>query len=177
MIWLWRVNPEIFAARRKYQKGTKAWDAVVASLTIIAYVAILPVAALDDARFRWAPQPDWVVAIGYLLMVAGFAGFTWAQGVNRHFEATVRIQSDRDHEVIDTGPYAFIRHPGYVAASVMMIGMALALGSLYALIPAAVVVALLIGRTLGEEAELRAGLQGYVDYTRRVRFRWIPGLW
>jgi protein-S-isoprenylcysteine O-methyltransferase Ste14 len=59
----------------------------------------------------------------------------------------------------------------------MTIGMALALGSLYALIPAAVLVALLIGRTLGEEAELRAGLQGYVDYTRRLGFRWIPGLW
>jgi protein-S-isoprenylcysteine O-methyltransferase Ste14 len=175
--WVWRANPELFAVRRKFQKGTKAWDAVVASLTVMLYFMILPVAAFDDARFHWAPQPDWVVWIGYALTILGFAGTTWAQSVNRHFEATVRIQTDRGHKVIDTGPYAFIRHPGYSFAIVMSAGMALSLGSLYALIPVGISVLLLAGRTLGEEAELRKGLEGYVDYARRVRFRWFPGLW
>jgi protein-S-isoprenylcysteine O-methyltransferase Ste14 len=177
VVWVWRTNPELFAARSKYQKGTKAWDAVVATLTIILFSSILPVAALDDARFRWAPQPDWVVWLGYVLLAAGFAGVTWAQSVNRHFEPTVRIQTDRGHKVIDTGPYAVIRHPGYSFALIMSAGMALSLGSLYALIPVGILVLLLAGRTLGEEAELRKGLEGYIDYARRVRFRWIPGIW
>lgn len=177
IVWVWLTNPELFVVRQKFQKGTKAWDAVVASLTVILFAAILPIAAMDDARFHWAPQPDWVVWIGYALLTVGFFGTTWAQSVNRHFEATVRIQTDRGHKVIDTGPYAFIRHPGYSFAIIMSAGMALSLGSLYALIPVGISVLLLAGRTLGEEAELRKGLEGYVDYTKRVRFRWIPGIW
>ncbi|QIO51135.1 MULTISPECIES: methyltransferase family protein [Rhizobium] len=177
VIWIRRTNPELFAARSRYQKGTKPWDAVVATLTIILFAVILPVGAFDDGRFHWAPQPDWVVFIGYLLMTLGYLGLTWAQSANRHFEPTVRIQTDRDHKVIDTGPYALIRHPGYATAIVLSAGMALSLGSLYALIPACLLVIVLFGRTLGEEAELRKGLEGYADYMVRVRWRWIPGVW
>ncbi|MBY5647436.1 isoprenylcysteine carboxylmethyltransferase family protein [Rhizobium leguminosarum] len=177
IIWIWRTNPELFAARSRYQKGTKSWDAVVATLTIILFAAILPVGAFDDGRFHWAPQPDWVVFIGYLLMTSGYLGLTWAQSVNRHFEPTVRIQTNRDHKVIDTGPYAVIRHPGYATAIVLSAGMALSLGSLYALIPAGLLVVVLFGCTLGEEAELRKGLEGYAEYMERVRWRWIPGVW
>ena len=78
---------------------------------------------------------------GYLLFAVSFAWVAWAQAVNRHFEPTVRIQTDRGHTVIDTGPYALIRHPGYIGAAGFVIGMALALGSLWALIPAAVGIA------------------------------------
>jgi protein-S-isoprenylcysteine O-methyltransferase Ste14 len=177
LIWIRRTNPELFAARSRYQKGTKPWDAVVATLTIILFAAIFPVGAFDDGRFHWAPQPDWVVLIGYLLMTSGYLGLSWAQSVNRHFEPTVRIQTDRDHKVIDTGPYAAIRHPGYATAIVLSVGMALSLGSLYALIPAGLLIIVLFGRTLGEEAELRKGLEGYADYMVRVRWRWIPGVW
>jgi protein-S-isoprenylcysteine O-methyltransferase Ste14 len=176
MIWIWRTNPELYAVRRKYQKGTKAWDAVVATLTIISFALILPVAGFDE-RFRWAPQPDWVVWLGYAVLTAGYLGVTWAQSVNRHFEATVRIQTDRDHKVIDTGPYAIIRHPGYITAVFFGAGMALALGSLYALIPAGALTLLLIGRTLAEDATLKAELAGYRDYAARVKQRWIPGVW
>ncbi|MGR8924804.1 isoprenylcysteine carboxylmethyltransferase family protein [Rhizobium leguminosarum] len=163
IVWIWRTNPELFAARSRYQKGTRPWDAVVATLTIILFAAILPVGAFDDGRFHWAPQPGWIVLIGYLLMTSGYLGLTWAQSVNRHFEPTVRIQTDRNHKVIDTGPYAAIRHPGYA--------------TVYALIPAGLLVIVLFGRTLGEEAELRKGLEGYADYMARVRWRWIPGVW
>ncbi|EJZ18053.1 isoprenylcysteine carboxylmethyltransferase family protein [Rhizobium sp. Pop5] len=177
IVWIRKTNPELFAARSKYQKGTKPWDAVVATLTIILFAAILPVGAFDDGRFHWAPQPGWVVLIGYVILIAGYLGLTWAQAVNRHFEPTVRIQTDRDHKVIDTGPYAVIRHPGYAFALLLGFGMALSLGSLYALIPAGLLVVVLFGRTLGEEAELRKGLAGYKQYMERVRWRWIPGIW
>jgi protein-S-isoprenylcysteine O-methyltransferase Ste14 len=177
MLYLWRVNPEIFAARRRFQPGSKRWDVVVATLSILTMGAILPVAALDDARFHWSSMPGWVVAIGYLLFVASYAWIAWAQAVNRHFEPTVRIQTDRGHTVIDTGPYAIVRHPGYVGALGFATGMALALGSWWALLPAALAIALLIGRTLAEEATLAAELPGYADYMQRVRWRWVPGLW
>ncbi|MDO3436461.1 isoprenylcysteine carboxylmethyltransferase family protein [Rhizobium sp. CBN3] len=177
LVWISRTNPELFAARSRYQKGTKRWDAVVATLTIILFAAVLPVGAFDDGRFHWAPQPWWVVLLGYLVMSAGYLGLTWAQSVNRHFEPTVRIQTDRDHKVIDSGPYAVIRHPGYATAILLAAGTALSLGSLYALIPVGLLVVVLVGRTLGEEAELRKGLGGYAEYMARVRWRWVPGVW
>jgi protein-S-isoprenylcysteine O-methyltransferase Ste14 len=113
IVWLWRVNPEIFAARNRLRReGSKGWDVVVASLTMVAIAAILPVAALDNSRFGWAPAPGWAIALGYVLFVASYAWTGWAQAVNRHFEPTVRIQTERGHRVIDTGPYALMRHPG-----------------------------------------------------------------
>lgn len=177
MGWIRRDNPELIAVRQKFQKGTKAWDAIVAPLTVVLFFSIIPVAALDDARFHWAPTPDWVALIGYALLIGGYLGTTWAQAVNRHFEASVRIQTDRAHKVIDTGPYARIRHPGYAFGLLMTTGMALSLGSLYALVPVALCSVLLAFRTLAEEAELHAGLPGYTDYTTRVRYRWLPGIW
>jgi len=176
-VWLWIVNPEIFAARSKIQKGTKGWDKILTVFIILTFIAILPVAALDDGRFHLAPQPDWVVVLGYVMFAAGFTGFTWASSVNRNFEATVRIQTDRGHNVITTGPYAIVRHPGYIFAIFMIVGMALALGSLYALIPAGVLVLLVLVRTLGEDATLKAELPGYAEYAARVKQRWIPGVW
>jgi protein-S-isoprenylcysteine O-methyltransferase Ste14 len=174
--WLWVVNPEICAARRKIQKGTKAWDRWLTALIIATFAAVLPVSALDDARFQWAPQPDWVVWLGQGLFALGFLGFAWAQSVNRNFEATVRIQTDRGHRVVTTGPYAVVRHPGYAFAILMVIGMPLALGSLYGLIPSGVLLALILVRTLGEDATLRAELPGYAEYAGKVRYRWLPGV-
>jgi protein-S-isoprenylcysteine O-methyltransferase Ste14 len=176
-VWLWIVNPEIFAARSKIQKGTKGWDRILTVFIILTFIAILPVAALDDGRFHWAPQPDWVVMLGYVMFAAGFMGFAWSSSVNRNFEATVRIQTDRGHKVVTTGPYAVVRHPGYIFAIFMILGMALALGSLYALIPAGVLVLLVLARTLGEDATLKAELPGYAEYAARVKQRWIPGVW
>lgn len=177
MGWIRRENPELIAVRQKFQPGTKGWDIVLAPLIVLLFFSILPLAALDDARFHWAPTPDWVTLIGYILLVAGYLGTTWAQSVNRHFESTVRIQSDRDHRVIENGPYAYIRHPGYAFALVMCAGIALSLGSLAALIPVALSVPILAIRTLGEEATLREGLPGYADYAQRVKYRWLPPLW
>jgi protein-S-isoprenylcysteine O-methyltransferase Ste14 len=176
-IWIWNRNPGLFAARSKIQKGTKPWDVPVTIGIILSFAAILPVSALDDARFHWAPQPDSVVWLGHVLFAIGYMGTAWAQSENRHFEATVRIQTDRNHHVIDTGPYAFIRHPGYAFAIPMMAGMPLALGSLYGLIPALIAFGFLVIRTLGEDAALKAELTGYREYAARVKQRWIPGVW
>ncbi|HVY88157.1 MAG TPA: isoprenylcysteine carboxylmethyltransferase family protein [Hyphomonadaceae bacterium] len=175
-VWLWIANPELFAARAKMQAGTKGWDKILTVVLIFSYFTIFPISALDDARFRWAPQPDSVVIFGHVLFAAGFLGFTWASSVNRNFEATVRIQTDRGHKVVDKGPYAVVRHPGYIFAILMTIGMPLAMGSLYGLIPAAAMVVMVLIRTLAEDATLKAELPGYKDYAARVKHRWIPGV-
>src|SRR3954447_12133235 len=100
-----------------------------------------------------------------------------SQAGNRFFEPGVRIQADRGQTVIDTGPYAVVRHPGYVAACLLFVGIALALGSLWALIPAGISSSIVILRTRWEDRALRAELAGYERYTQRVRFRLIPGVW
>lgn len=174
--YLWRVDPELFAVRQRPQAGSKSWDFAYVAVTVAAFALILPVAGLDF-RFDWLQAPAPLVWLGYLLFIAGFWITSWAQGVNRHFELTVRIQTDRGHKVIDTGPYAVIRHPGYAGGLALGLGTALALGSLVAVIPVLICCITLALRTLAEEATLEAELPGYADYMQRVRFRWIPGLW
>ena len=135
------------------------------------------VATLDDGRFHWSHVPWWVCVLGYVLLVAGLAGMTWAESVSKFFEPTVRIQTDRGHRVIDTGPYALVRHPGYVAACLLCLGMPLSLGSFWALIPGILSCLLLVLRTIWEDRTLRDELVGYEEYTQRVRYRLVPGVW
>jgi protein-S-isoprenylcysteine O-methyltransferase Ste14 len=97
--------------------------------------------------------------------------------VNKFFEPFVRIQTDRGHRVIDTGPYALVRHPGYVFGYLSFLGIPLALGSLWALIPAILTGSLLVLRTIWEDQMLREELPGYKEYAQRVRYRLVPGIW
>lgn len=176
IVVLWRVNPEIFAARSRVQPGTKRRDFLFLAIVLGGFVLILPVAGLDF-RFGGADVPGWVVGLGYLLFAVSYAGETWPQAVNRHFEPGVRIQKDRGQTVIDAGPYGVVRHPGYIFGTLLALSMALMLGSWWALVPAAAVGIGLVPRTLFEEATLRAELPGYVEYMQRVRWRWVPGIW
>ncbi|MNP09339.1 Isoprenylcysteine carboxyl methyltransferase (ICMT) family protein [compost metagenome] len=174
---LGRVNPVIYRARSRIQPGTKSWDKALLALILPAMTAVLPVAALDAGRFHWSAVPAWLVLAGYGAVLAGIAATAWAQAVNPFFEPGVRIQAERHQRVIDSGPYRFVRHPGYIAALFLFFGMALALGSFWALVPAALASALLVLRTSWEDRLLQAELAGYADYARRVRWRLIPGLW
>jgi protein-S-isoprenylcysteine O-methyltransferase Ste14 len=172
-----RVNPIIYRARSRFQPGTKGWDKALVSVILSAMVAIMPVAALDAGRFHWSAAPPWLVGLGYAALLAAIAVTTWAQAVNPFFEPGVRIQSERHQRVIDTGPYRIVRHPGYISALLLLFGMALALGSLWALAPAALASAVLVLRTSLEDRLLRAELAGYEDYAARVRYRLIPLVW
>ncbi len=173
---IWQLNPEIFVARSRIQPGTKTWDYFFIALIIGGFMAVLPVAGLDF-RFGWSNAPGWVIGLGFVLFIVGYAGSIWPVAVNRHFEPGVRIQEDRGQTVIDTGPYAIVRHPGYSAATLLILGMALMLGSYWALVPAIIAIIGTAVRTLLEEQTLRAGLPGYTEYTQRVRYRWVPGVW
>jgi protein-S-isoprenylcysteine O-methyltransferase Ste14 len=177
IIYLWRTNPELLIARSSFHRGTKRWDTRLLAILFPMLIALFPIAALEDGRFHWSVMPCWLSALGYLLMLSGFWLTTWACRVNKFAEPTVRIQHDRGHTVVETGPYALIRHPMYSAALVMFPGMALALGSYWALVSASIAVGILVLRTQWEDQTLQAELEGYRAYTYRVPYKLIPHVW
>jgi protein-S-isoprenylcysteine O-methyltransferase Ste14 len=176
MAIIWRANPELFTARSRVQPGTKSWDYIFLILVVAGFI-LMPLVAGLDFRYGWSAVPGWVVVLGYVLFVLSFAGQTWPQAVNRHFEPGVRIQQDRGQTVIDTGPYAIVRHPGYISGALLALSIPLMLASWWALVPALVATLALAIRTPLEERTLRAELPGYTEYTQRVRYRWVPGVW
>jgi protein-S-isoprenylcysteine O-methyltransferase Ste14 len=171
------VNPMIYRARSRFQPGTEKWDLILLAAMLPAMVAEIPLATLDAARMEWSDVPLWVILIGYVLLTSSIAATAWAQAVNPFFEPGVRIQKERAQRVITSGPYRFVRHPGYIAAIALFIGIPLALASWLALLPAAVAIALLVVRTNWEDRLLHAELPGYAEYARRTRYRLLPGLW
>jgi protein-S-isoprenylcysteine O-methyltransferase Ste14 len=176
-LYLRRVNPDVIAGRVNRHERPRRWDLILGLMILVMMLAVLILAALDDGRYHWFHLPWWGCALGYMLLFVGMAGLTWAEAVNKFFEPTVRIQTDRGHKVIDTGPYAIVRHPGYVSGFLVFIGMPLSLGSLWALIPAILLCLLLIVRTIWEDRTLREELAGYAEYAKRVRYRLIRGVW
>jgi protein-S-isoprenylcysteine O-methyltransferase Ste14 len=175
-LYLWHKNPEIFVARSKIHRGTKSWDKVVMFLLISSLMAIFPVAAFDG-RFQWSSAPTWPIAVGYVLWTLGMLGSIWAEAVNKFAEPSVRIQTDRGHTVVDSGPYRLVRHPMYATAFLLFFGFALALGSFWALVPATVASLVLVVRTALEDRMLQNELAGYSQYAERVRYRLVPGVW
>jgi protein-S-isoprenylcysteine O-methyltransferase Ste14 len=177
LVYLWRTNPALLIARSSFHRGTKRWDTRLLAILFPMLIAIFPIAALDDGRFHWSAMPWWLSGIGYVGMLGGLWLVTWACRVNKFAEPTVRIQHDRGHTVVETGPYAVIRHPMYSASLVLFPGMALALGSYWALVPASVASGILILRTQWEDQTLQAELDGYREYTHWVPYKLIPHVW
>ena len=171
------LPPELIAERGQVKEDTKGWDRVLAIFIIIPTLGTLIVAGLDE-RFGWSPQLDWAIQVVALVFFALAQGlFSWAMASNKFFSGTVRIQEERGHAVATGGPYQYVRHPGYVGYIASWIAMSLTLGSLWALIPAGLVMCLMVVRTALEDKTLQAELDGYQDYAARVRYRLLPGIW
>ncbi len=148
-------------------------------LFALVLVLHLIIAGLDRGRFHWSDTvPAWLRAAGLAAVAAGYGLALWAMLVNRFFSSVVRIQSDRGQYVITTGPYRWIRHPGYLAGIVLIVASGIALGSWLA---AAILIVLslpfLLYRAIGEDRVLQSELPGYRDYAARVRWRVLPGIW
>jgi protein-S-isoprenylcysteine O-methyltransferase Ste14 len=174
------TNPELLNQRGlwKKKKDAKSWDRKLVGLFGIFGFYLVPiVAGLDVGRYGWSSLGLWPTVLGTLVFSLGWIVITWAMLVNTHFEVTVRIQTDRDHKVVSTGPYAVVRHPGYVGASLWALGSPLVIGSAYGLIPAGLTVLVLVIRTGREDRTLQAELPGYADYAKRVKSRLLPGIW
>ena len=176
-LYLRRVNPEVIEHRLQLKKGTKPWDKLWAVFFAPVFMAIYLIAGFDAVRFEWSTMPLWLWPLGLALWLPGNALFTWAMGVNPFFEKTVRIQTERGHHVIDTGPYRFVRHPGYLGFFGWSLSTPLLLGSWWAFIPALLSIAGLVIRTVLEDRTLHEELGGYREYASRVCYRLIPGIW
>ena len=140
-------------------------------------LGVLVVAGLDAGRFHWSAVPFGVQVAGLVGLAAGLSLMLWAMAVNRFFSPAIYIQSERGHHVISGGPYRFIRHPGYLAMVLIFGFGALALGSWWALLPAAGYALLVLNRAAREDRFLQAELPGYADYAKRVGYRVLPGIW
>jgi len=174
---LLRMNRPVLAARLKFQRGTEKFDMIILLLFTAAAGAIAMVAGLDAVRFGWSALAPWWIYPGVVLHSCGNFFTLWAMVVNPHAEKTVRIQADREHRVISSGPYAMVRHPMYSGIILMLLGMPLVLGSLLTFVPVGVMVSLLIIRTVLEERMLLRELSGYGEYVRAVPYRLFPWIW
>jgi protein-S-isoprenylcysteine O-methyltransferase Ste14 len=131
----------------------------------------------DAGRFRWSEMATALQAVGAVALVAALAVIWWCTAANRFLSANARIQSERGHRVIQQGPYRFVRHPMYTSLIVLMIAMALILGSWLAVVPAGLIAVLLVVRTSLEDRMLTTELVGYREYANQVHDRLLPGLW
>ncbi len=175
---VWRYDPDVIRARTRMGAGTKTWDKICLSLYALLYLVILIVGALDAGRYGWSAMPGWLIPVGAVLVWLSQAVLAWCMIVNRYFEKTVRLQTDRGHTVIRSGPYRYVRHPGYVAAIAGYIaGVPFILGSWWAFLPALAAAIVLVVPTALEDRMLHAELSGYPDYAADVRYRLVPGIW
>ena len=179
-IWAEQRHPGLLAERQDTEsfQNAKAWDKVLAPLMALSVSFPLVIVAGLDHRFGWSPVfPLGLSVLGFVLTSFGYAVATWALVENRFFSSVVRIQTERGHVVCDGGPYRLVRHPGYAGNTLALVGIVLALGSVWTLIPAAVALIISVIRTALEDQALQNEFAGYRDYGRRVRYRLIPGIY
>jgi protein-S-isoprenylcysteine O-methyltransferase Ste14 len=178
-LWLARNDPALLAARMnvRNQEGQPAWDRLVVHAAQFVWWGWLIFMGLDGGRFGWSALPAWLVWVGRAGMLVGIWGIYRTFRENSFGAPVVRIQTERGHKVISTGPYAIVRHPMYASALIMLVSVALALNSGWGVLFALLIEYALTFRIKGEEQVLREGLPGYVDYTNKVRYRLIPFIW
>ena len=174
------ANPELVVDRAQ-SRGKRDLDRVLAGImALFGPVSICIVAGLDE-RFGWsasATEIPLVLLIAALaIMALGSLLTTWAMASNRFFYGTLRIAKDRGHTVATSGPYRYVRHPGYVGIIAFDLAMPLILGSLWAFIPAGLTICIIILCTALEDQALQDKLDGYRGYAQRVRYRLLPGIW
>ncbi len=170
------LSPDLVKERVRPGEGEQ--DRVtVRALNVLMFAQLL-LAGLDVGRLHWS------ATVAFPLQTLGLVGFaigmgltTWAMLVNRFFSSALRLQPDRGQQVVSSGPYRLVRHPGYTGGLLLLVSIGLALGSWIAMVPILLIVPFMVRRTLIEERMLASALPGYVDYMQRVRSRIVPGVW
>lgn len=173
-----RHDPELLAERLKppLQSDQKSWDKVVLSLFFALWLAQYVVIGLDR-RFGASDVPVWLEVVGALAIALGIYMFHVVMRTNTFAAPVVKIQTERKHSVISTGPYALVRHPMYAGAIPLIIGTPLLLGSWWGVAWAPLLLIVLAYRAVREEETLKSELDGYAAYAARVRYRLVPGVW
>lgn len=172
-------NPDLLVERGHFldHPNPESWDKLLSPLLGLGG-GVIPLVAGLDARF--GPSANFSLALklfAILVLLLGYALGSYALLANRFFSGMVRLQSERGHHVVDTGPYRWVRHPGYLGALVTYLATPFLLDSWWALIPVLLIFLVIIVRTRLEDRFLKESLEGYRAYAQRVRYRLIPGIW
>ncbi len=175
---LLRHDPGLLEERMKglYHEGQPWWDKLVLSAVTILWLVWLALIGLDR-RYHWSDVPMWIEALSFAGVLAAWGGFYSVSRANTFLAPVVRLQSERGHHVISTGPYAIVRHPMYAAALLLFLATPLMLGSWWGLLGALALSVVLVLRTALEDRTLQRGLAGYAAYARQVKYRLVPLLW
>jgi protein-S-isoprenylcysteine O-methyltransferase Ste14 len=174
--WLWK-DPAQLRERDRVAANVKTWDKVIVRANWPCRVLTVVIAGLDAGRFRWSSVPLPVEALGWFGQVVAVSAMLWAGATNTYLSRFARIQDDRGHTVVTSGPYGYVRHPMYAGVIVLFLCIPLVLGSWLALLPGAANAVLMVIRARQEDRMLRAELGGYEAYAHRVRYRLLPGVW
>lgn len=173
------IKPELMRERAAPGSGVDRGDVVIATLGYVGlYPAMFIVAGLDAVRFGPAvliPAPIQLAAL--LVFALGYTFALWAVYSNPFFSTFVRIQDDRGHAVVSSGPYALIRHPGYAGVLLAHLVLPFAFSAIWALVPAVLGILCFVARTAREDKTLQYQLSGYREYQNQVRWRLLPGVW
>ncbi len=174
-----RKNPDLLVERGQFlqHQNPEPWDKTLSPLLGLGG-GLMPITAGLDARFGPSAQfGSGIKILAIAVMLVGFVIGSYALIANRFFSGMVRIQSDRGQHVIDTGPYRWVRHPGYAGSLLTYPVIPLLLDSWWTFIPVILTIVILVIRTKLEDQALQEKLEGYREYTQRVRYRLIPGVW
>ncbi|MGH7618355.1 MAG: methyltransferase family protein [Gemmatimonadaceae bacterium] len=147
---------------------------IIVSLVFVAFFAFLVLPVLDY-RFGLSRVPPWVSVVGNAIIVCSFLAIFWVVTTNSWAASNIRVEADQ--RVVDTGPYAYVRHPMYAAAIWLFVGIPLALGSWWTVVLVIPFLPVLLWRLLDEERILARDLPGYTEYTQRVKYRLVPHVW
>jgi protein-S-isoprenylcysteine O-methyltransferase Ste14 len=169
-------NPSLLRVRLEKSKGTKPFDKVVTAMIFAAGFGLFAVAGLDT-RFGWSSLASQWVYLGVLLHAIGSVPIGLAMATNPFLESTVRIQDERGHVAVTSGPYRVVRHPMYAGTLLMTAGWPLVFGSTWSYLPLALLAAAVVVRTALEDRTLQRELAGYAEYAKRTRYRLLPGIW
>ena len=176
--WLAKHNPELLAERMRspIQRDQPAADKKIVAVLGLTFLSWFIVMGLDE-RFHPSRMPVVLQAIGLAFLIISTVLIMRVFRENSFAAAVVKVQSERGHHVISTGPYALVRHPMYTSALVFFVGSALLLGSWWGVAMSLLFAVLFAIRAGIEERTLTAGLPDYADYAARVRYRLLPGIW
>lgn len=173
LIYFLRNAPEVLERRMKTSEKEATQQRLVAIL-IVSVLAIFMIPGFDK-RFGWSEIPVWLVLVGDAVMLLGYLFMIYVMKVNSFAARTIEVEQNQ--RVIDSGPYALVRHPMYAGFLLMYVATPIALGSWWAFLAVAVVPIALIFRIINEEMVLHRDLDGYREYTQRIRWRLVPGIW
>jgi len=177
-LWLYRHNPGLLQERTRL--GTpdqQGWDKLLFPLLLILPFGWLMFMSFDAVRMHWSPLPSRIEVIGVIVLLCSFYLLFLTFRENAYLSPVVRIQKERGHTVVSTGPYHYVRHPMYAAMLVFVVGASLLLGSGYGLLLGSLFILVLARRAVLEERTLRTELQGYAAYMASVKYRLIPYVW